>query len=534
MDENLSVTEDSPKGYLSETNKRTFTITAGVLGALFFFGQLFVPFLAMLIFMPVFFASMWHMKYADMNRAVFWEDSIWYIEGEGTSESYQRGPKFLMRLNPFKDKKASIADTLSFEDPWLLIKDNQLWIISPESVGRFLDGKITQIIDNMRLGSISKPFVYQGRIAVIESQPGGFFLRTYSVGSWTKPMKVNLPSSMADSSFLTDLHIVAIEDRVFLFAEFKGVIFLRKGIQRDDDSTDVPWTPITNAKRWSVIAHKDEPILFICLSEGMKDKIFAMREIDGEWNTFMTHEVSLPLYNTTFLPFSDNYEFLMVDYAFTGGFKATILNEDKAEQILKFGRTSPFPPSFILMMVIPYSAQLILPVVLALILSALMKKHRISRYETRGKQAILAPLSLRVFSQMVDALILGFPIIIGYIFFFMGFLRIDFFVGPFFPFAFFGMFILGFIWAIVGVVIFSYFEGRWGITPGKRIFRIRVVGSDLEFCGFGRAFIRNILKFVDGFFNFMVGIMLIALTTNWQRVGDLAARTIVIKKPTND
>jgi uncharacterized RDD family membrane protein YckC len=172
-----------------------------------------------------------------------------------------------------------------------------------------------------------------------------------------------------------------------------------------------------------------------------------------------------------------------------------------------------------------------MPIVLALILSALMKKHRISRYETKGKQAILAPLSLRVFSQMVDALILGLPVIIGYIFVFMGFLRIDFFASSFFPFAFFGIFILGFIWAIVGVVIFSYFEGRWGITPGKRIFRIRVVGSDLEPCGFGRAFIRNLLKFVDGFFNFMVGIMLIALTTNWQRVGDMAARTIVIRNP---
>lgn len=531
MDENLSVTEDSPKGYLSEANKKTFTITAGVLGALFFFGQIFVPFLAMLIFMPVFFASMWHMKYADMSRAVFWQDNIWYIEGVGTSQSYERGQKYLMKLDPFKDKKASIADTLNFEDPWLLVKDDDLWIISPESVGRFWEGKTTQIIDNMRLGSISKPFVYRGRIAVIESQPGGGFLRAYAGGAWTKPLKLNLASPVADSAFLTHMQIVTIDDRLLLFAEFKGVIFLSEGMPRDEDSADVSWTPITNAKRWTVITHKGEPILFIFLSEGVKDKIFAMREMDGEWNTFMTHEISFPLYNRGILSFSDDYEFLMLDYAFTGGFKATILSENKAEQILQFGRTSPFPPGFMIMMVIPYSGQLILPVVLALILSALMKKHRVSRYVTKDKQAILAPLSLRVFSQMVDALILGIPVIIGYIFFFMGFLRVDFFASPVFPLSIFGMFILGFIWAIAGVVIFSYFEGRWGITPGKRIFRIRVVGSDLEPCGFGRAFIRNLLKFVDGFFNFMVGVMLIALTANWQRVGDLAARTIVIRNP---
>jgi uncharacterized RDD family membrane protein YckC len=36
---------------------------------------------------------------------------------------------------------------------------------------------------------------------------------------------------------------------------------------------------------------------------------------------------------------------------------------------------------------------------------------------------------------------------------------------------------------------------------------------------------------VDGFFNFLVGILLVAFTPEWQRVGDLAARTIVIRVP---
>ncbi len=54
------------------------------------------------------------------------------------------------------------------------------------------------------------------------------------------------------------------------------------------------------------------------------------------------------------------------------------------------------------------------------------------------------------------------------------------------------------------------------------------MGTDLMPCGFGRAFVRNILKFVDGFFNFMVGVMVAALSHNWQRVGDMAARTVVV------
>jgi uncharacterized RDD family membrane protein YckC len=36
---------------------------------------------------------------------------------------------------------------------------------------------------------------------------------------------------------------------------------------------------------------------------------------------------------------------------------------------------------------------------------------------------------------------------------------------------------------------------------------------------------------VDGFFSFLVGALLVALTEKWQRLGDLAARTIVVADP---
>jgi uncharacterized RDD family membrane protein YckC len=77
-------------------------------------------------------------------------------------------------------------------------------------------------------------------------------------------------------------------------------------------------------------------------------------------------------------------------------------------------------------------------------------------------------------------------------------------------------------------VAFSYFEGRFGKTPGKWLLGIRVLGTDLQPCGFWLALLRNLLTFADGFFNFLVGALLVALTESWQRLGDLAARTIVV------
>lgn len=85
-----------------------------------------------------------------------------------------------------------------------------------------------------------------------------------------------------------------------------------------------------------------------------------------------------------------------------------------------------------------------------------------------------------------------------------------------------------FFWILLCIVIFSIMEGRLGYSPGKRLLGIRVLGSDLQLCGFWRALVRNLLMFVDGFFNFTVGIMVVALNEHWQRVGDMAARTVVV------
>ena len=56
------------------------------------------------------------------------------------------------------------------------------------------------------------------------------------------------------------------------------------------------------------------------------------------------------------------------------------------------------------------------------------------------------------------------------------------------------------------------------------------MGTDLKPCGFGRGLLRNLLIFIDGFSSFLVGVLVISLSRNWQRLGDMAANTIVVKK----
>ena len=77
------------------------------------------------------------------------------------------------------------------------------------------------------------------------------------------------------------------------------------------------------------------------------------------------------------------------------------------------------------------------------------------------------------------------------------------------------------------------FEGlRGGQTPGKRYCRLRVLHADGTPLSFGGALIRNLLRIVDIMPVFYVfGLLTLLTSRRFQRLGDLAAGTIVVFEP---
>jgi uncharacterized RDD family membrane protein YckC len=79
---------------------------------------------------------------------------------------------------------------------------------------------------------------------------------------------------------------------------------------------------------------------------------------------------------------------------------------------------------------------------------------------------------------------------------------------------------------------FLIFEWVWnGQTPGKRLMRIRVVKDGGYPISFLDSVVRNLLRIVDCYlppFFFAVGIISIFAHPRHKRIGDLAARTVVV------
>jgi uncharacterized RDD family membrane protein YckC len=87
------------------------------------------------------------------------------------------------------------------------------------------------------------------------------------------------------------------------------------------------------------------------------------------------------------------------------------------------------------------------------------------------------------------------------------------------------------VWFLMDWLYPVFFEaGKRGATPGKRVMGLRVVQSTGSPITTGQAVVRNFLRFIDGMpvFTYAFGLTSCLATKRFQRLGDLAAGTVVI------
>ena len=89
-------------------------------------------------------------------------------------------------------------------------------------------------------------------------------------------------------------------------------------------------------------------------------------------------------------------------------------------------------------------------------------------------------------------------------------------------------------WLTFYLFLISILEGEWGISLGKIIMGIRVTTKEGKRPGLVKALVRNLLLVVDSLFGFVVAVSFIAYTKDFQRLGDLAAGTVVVKSKKAD
>ncbi len=162
--------------------------------------------------------------------------------------------------------------------------------------------------------------------------------------------------------------------------------------------------------------------------------------------------------------------------------------------------------------------------VLIFLLSLLIRRFKLKTWEINSEEYEFASLFRRFLAKLIDSFIVTIPAaLILYPVFKGGELLNN-------PFRFVGLILIFAISQILGSFFYhSLLEGLWGQTAGKKLCRITVLSDDFTRCTVLKGFLRNLLRIIDSLFYYLVAVVSLAGTMKWQRLGDIAAGTVVVR-----
>ena len=480
------------------------------------------------------FTSGFEFVIGEPDHGTYWDDAIWYIE-----DTYEIGPDFedysmLKKVDLSLNSGPEDVQRLSIDDPWLVTDDDRLWLISRSALARYSDNTLTIIDDDLHLWDISSVFVYQGQPAKVSETPPGFNLEVYTDGQWEQICRIDT-SEMSDSSKYADrLQVVSNQEELHLLYSNDEHIYYRQWHNENEIGPEVHWQYVASYDfEWHPVWLNGEPAVFNLTNGAFPQDIECLTQnaYGDQWVPLFSFDVGMTMMFGVY-PLPQDNQFAILAESFPGSTKlivseahGEIISEDRYGSNWGF-LSGDFMILFVFINVIVY----LLPLIMAAILASLMNKYRQRSYTHRGTSVPYASLPRRGIAEAIDMVFACGLMGIGYVVLMLSDSGFDamMFSDPSASPTGYGLLIGGILWGLACFFLFSYTEGRWGTTPGKRAMGIKVLNTELQPCGFGSGLVRNLLEIIDGFASFILGIMFIAFTENWQRIGDIAAKTVVI------
>jgi uncharacterized RDD family membrane protein YckC len=197
---------------------------------------------------------------------------------------------------------------------------------------------------------------------------------------------------------------------------------------------------------------------------------------------------------------------------------------EDAEVVQTFTSRSPFIKMMTYWTVFINGGFFLVAALLVFVISLILNRIKLTYWQLKRGRVRFASLFRRYLAYTIDTFVTTLP------FGFFGYSIANNGFPPENPARFVGMIfslVVGLV--MVKFLYFSLFEGLWGKTPGKWICGIMVLRDNFTRCTVGRAFLRNLLRIADAMFYYFVALVSIGATLKWQRVGDLAAGTVVVR-----
>ena len=521
----------------------------------------------------------------EYTNAALWKGRIWY-EVLKVGPNSATGKATLTSFDPEKGDVTPSSFQVPFPAIGMLPQGDQLWVVSTNSVTRIEGDQSTEFKPKRLLGRTSEPFLYENQVALIDMaarpQPVLLVLKN---GEWDDLGGIVIPFSFATSTVdrkrilipvpgqsavgpsLTDLKVIEIDNQFHLFVSDGSNIAYRRGLEMATTSALAPsnvpaYVDLSNLAEWEAVCAtapliarggktgwkvgilNGEPVVIttsaVITNPFQNTSLFAYQRQPEGWKK-IAEQPSPALMNL--LTVSDAQTTYVAGQSFAQTLRLHLLTPTELRRtgiVLKAPVTplqEPLERWAKIYQWIYWPSLLIM----ALGLSHLMSAYLNSQYTFGLTTVELASFTRRGFARLIDFFVLWAPNYALTVAFGMGSQEqaaenMD----KFFDAGSSGL-MLRLVWLLLSVLISallfllvnSILQGWWGVTLGKWICGIRTVRSTLRPCGFFRALLREILIVVDMFFGMTVLLVTfaIAFSSNRQRIGDMLADTLVIRKP---
>ncbi len=548
-----------PSGYLSKEAKDWYTLLVIVLSIVFFLLMIILP---IVIIMPYEVSAASQMQFAPVlhvDDAVVWQGKLWMVR-EPMRRVGPRSTPFggspsgppaatLVSWDSAKDDSPTEAASLAMVHPRPLADGDRLWLISRDNVATYQAGAAPTEPVYAYLTNPARPFLCDGRPAVVDFLSDGPMLRELKDQQWedTASLTLDLPPGPAVRP--DDLRVIPAGGVYYVLARVGDALYCRAGLGRPGERVG-KWEQVATAPGvWTATILDDRPVVFYYEETASVQSItlVGLRHDTDGWRRFSTTISDSPMEMVAAMPASaglrvglslyvwpvtggDFHALFYQDYA--GVLAIEVKGDTATRRQVNLGRMA-LPPKFMIIGLLAYGLPLLLSLAMAVILSILVARYRVRIFDGDGVVVAFAPLWRRGVAAIID-----FTVVVGPVAAFAWlFPRTHDFTDmgntePWFygvsskpPVA---LLCGGVPWMLGVFLLFCFTEGRWGVTVGKWLLGIRVRRDNLQPCGFVRALVRNLLRIADCLFGYLVGLTAAALTDQFQRLGDLAAGTVVV------
>lgn len=550
------MSSDAPPGYVSASARTTYI--GGVIAVIvaYVVAQIGVPAaLTMNTTLAMQAAPSFTSMGGNLQGGAVWRDRFWYLSGsdEFVGPYGTAGPR-LIGVSLGDERETEIAVSEAMRDGYLLSAPDRLWLVSPKLVA-FYDGQdLLTGEPEEELGAISPPFLLDGRPAVVE---GGRLERTEDVAPWleeteqfqvigddgARVLKVldgqqwrteaefSLLGEDGSLTSVRNLRVLHHDGELHLFTEVGATVRHRVSLPEGPLAALREWEEVARmGDQWSAVTLDGAPALLFVDEHATGGTVRGYRPESGGWKQFVSRDVAA-FERIGVCGTEGAGGWLIASQSSPFDLRLTQLEGDQVVERTSaapgFPGTSAAAGQSRLLYLLPYGFL----VLAGLVVSVMMHFWRASGYEFENKRAELASLWRRGVAEGVDVLLMAGPAAVAFWRAWRHFSSelIMQMQGPGAVLPGLKWMLLAVLWLVVAFFAFSILEGLTGRTPGKWVTGIKVVRRNLQRCGVGWALLRNLLIIADGFFNYTVGLALVAFTQARQRVGDLAAGTIVIR-----